>query len=123
MFVKTGNDNWINLQYCRQIEIIMRYGKYTIVLRSGIVIPNSGIQSTFLISYFDTKEKAQKCVDQIFQAFRDNEIEYDPRSPETDNVVMPDGELTDDELTGFWGMKRTFQLNKTYNDLLWWRVL
>lgn len=41
-----------------------------------------------------------------FQAYRDNEIEYDPkspsRSPQTDNVVIPDSDLTDEEMAEFW---------------------
>ena len=72
MFVETDRD-WINLNSCRQIEVIESHGKATIYLRSGVVSENSRIKSTFTISGFDTKEEARECVNEILQAFKNDE--------------------------------------------------
>ena len=74
MFIKASNDRWINLNYCRQIEIFEQYGKSTIILRSGIRPQNSYVQSSFFIGYFESREKARKCVANIFKAHRENRI-------------------------------------------------
>lgn len=102
MFIKVDDENWINLNYCRQIEIIESYGKSIIILRSGVVVPNSFVQSTFLIRGFETNEIARNCVDRIFKAYRANEIEYDLKARETDNVVLSVDAMSEKEFEEKW---------------------
>lgn len=102
MFVKIDDDRRINLNFCRQVEIVERYGKSIIILRSGIVIQNSGIQSTFLIRGFETKDEARRCLDRIFEAFRANEKDYDLKVQVTEDVVLSVEVISDEEFENKW---------------------
>ncbi|MDE0316630.1 MAG: hypothetical protein OXM61_17225 [Candidatus Poribacteria bacterium] len=82
MFVETDRD-YINLNSCRQIEIIESFGKSAIYLRSSIVSGNERIKSTFTIGGFETYEDAQDCRDSILNAYEVGEKVW--RKPTNEN--------------------------------------
>ena len=73
MFIKSNRGKWINLSTCRQVDIVKRSEKYRIELRSGIVLPNSNLPTTFYVGNFDIEEEAQQNLNFILQAYNDGD--------------------------------------------------
>lgn len=74
MFIKANNQNyWVNLNTCRQVNILQNSGSslYRIVLHSAIV--GGGIESVFCVGNFETEGAAHEALNSIWQAHKDGE--------------------------------------------------
>ena len=74
MFIKTNDNQWINLSTCRSVEIKHWTAdqEYRIELRSAIILPNM-TPSVFFIGKFETEEAAQEYLNSMWQAYNGGE--------------------------------------------------
>lgn len=123
MFIKTTENNWINLNTCRKVEIWERSeGNWSIIFRPTIVGPDNEFADT--IESFETELEALEVLDDIWDAYRQGQHFWEPEPREILNVRMENRWIAEDRaidtyirVIGYLGIERVKALELTVNTI------
>ena len=115
MFIKVTDNNWINLNTCRKIEVWERSkNNWAILFRPTTIGPDNELSDS--IEPFGTELEAQEVLDTIWSAYRNEEKVWEPEPRNILNVKMCDKWMTNDQaIDTFLDVIEKFGLDEVAN--------